>query len=304
VKNVWTKNILELGQAVWQITSIMQSLIDIFCHFIVNTLNKSQNIKNMKHFFLLFLILSGISANSQTLLTEAVDFHVKTIEGTPIFLFPLLDDDDMIVVIDFFSTTCGPCQDYAPDFQQSYEDFGENTSNVYFMGINWGNDNEGVREFDSVFGLTYPTASGVQGGGNIVFNDYQIQSYPTVIVVKPDHQISNQYVWLPTTENINQAVIDAGGVMVGNKENLDRKLNVFPNPAGDRVNIEFSDITQDEIYLDIISSGGQIVYQDVARLGNNNSISIDIHDFEKGIYFVRVISSEGKMETMRLLVGI
>ncbi len=124
----------------------------------------------MRKIWFLILLLGSITASSQTLLTEANDFSVKTLEGETIYLFPLLDEENMIVVIDFFSTTCGPCQDYADDFQRSYENFGSNTGNVYFMGINWGNDNEGVHEFDSIFGLTYPTASGTQGGGNIVFN--------------------------------------------------------------------------------------------------------------------------------------
>ena len=92
-----------------------------------------------KIFLLLFAVLIVRGIMAQTLLTEAEDFHVKTIDGVPIWLFPLLDDEEQIVVIDFFSTTCGPCQDYADDFQRSYEAFGSNTGNVYHMGINWGN---------------------------------------------------------------------------------------------------------------------------------------------------------------------
>ena len=177
------------------------------------------------------LIIAGTTA--QTTLTEAVNFHVKTIYGEPIWLFPILDDENKIVVIDFFSTTCGPCQDYAPDFQACYEKFGNNEGNVYFMGINWGNDNTGVAEFDSIYGLTFPTASGSQGGGNIVYGSYDIQSYPTVIVITPDHTIVEQHVWYPDEENITNAVIAAGGIMVNTTENENEKteLIIFPNPV-------------------------------------------------------------------------
>lgn len=250
----------------------------------------------------------GISfmANTQTLLTEANNFHVKTIYGLPIYLFPILDDSNMIVVIDFFSTTCAPCQDYAPDFQQSYEDFGSNTSNVYFMGINWGNDNQGVREFDSIYGLTFPTASGSQGGGNIVFNDYQIQSYPTVIVIQPDHFISNQHVWYPTTENINEAVIDAGGILVGEKEIIDKEnsFSFFPNPA---ISITTINIVLDkpvDIYIDLLNSNGQIVFQKTEYMqAGKNSIELDVSDFTAGIYFLRMISDKGVVGVKKLLVG-
>ena len=87
----------------------------------------------MKNTLFLVILITTISASSQTLLTEANDFHVKTIEGTPIYLFPILDEENMIVVIDFFSTTCGPCQDFADDFQRSYEDFGEASVSINLL---------------------------------------------------------------------------------------------------------------------------------------------------------------------------
>ena len=46
-----------------------------------------------------------VGSFAQTSLTEAVDFHIKTVEGVVIDLFPLLDDQNKIVVIDFFSTS-------------------------------------------------------------------------------------------------------------------------------------------------------------------------------------------------------
>lgn len=260
----------------------------------------------MKRLLFLALLITTISASSQTLLTEANDFHIKTIEGEPIFLFPILDTDNMIVVIDFFSTSCGPCQDYADDFQRSYEDFGSNLGNVYFVGINWGSDNQGVHEFDSIFGLTYPTASGLQGGGNIVFDDYQIQSYPTVIVIKPDHEISNQHVWLPTTENINDAVLAAGGLLVGKKEIDENKnsLLVFPNPANNYTTVSLSIEKASDLYLDILNSNGQIIYQNVNHLNaGSNSIEINVSEYKSGIYFIRMVTEDGIIYSSKLFVN-
>ena len=35
-----------------------------------------------------------LTSSAQTTLTEAQNFHVKTIDGEPIWLFPLLDDEN------------------------------------------------------------------------------------------------------------------------------------------------------------------------------------------------------------------
>ena len=251
-----------------------------------------------------FLFLQGLTA--QTLLTEAENFHVKTIDGETIWLFPILDEEEQVVVIDFFSTTCGPCQDYADDFQRSYEAFGSNTGNVYHMGLNWGNDNQGVREFDSIYGLTFPSVSGSQGGGNIVFNQYQIQSYPTVIVINTAHEITNQYVWLPTEENIEEAIIAAGGILVGTNEmkGIHPEFSFFPNPVHKEgaINISLTEASNVEFRIYSIL-GKQLISGEQQLLpSGKRSIPVSVSQLRNGIYFIK-INVGGKMQkTIRFVV--
>lgn len=261
----------------------------------------------MKQLFILIILLSSVYfLKSQTPLTEATDFHVKTIEGVPIYLYPLLDDNK-IVVIDFFSTTCGPCQDYAPDFQEAYEEFGDNQSNVFFMGINWGDDNDGVHEFDSVFGLTYPTASGIQGNGDNVYLDYEILSYPTVIVITPDRQIIEQHIWLPTAENIITAVIEAGGLYVGLDEPAEQLNNfaIYPNPAVNQAYIKFDLPEKASIKYEVVDLLGNVIYQSDNEIyqAGNNKIKLFVSGLINGLYFVKIMSNETVVKTERFIVA-
>lgn len=227
---------------------------------------------------------------SQTTLDTAVNFHVKTIEGDPLWLFDILDNDNKIVVIDFFSTGCSYCQTYAPDFQASYEDFGENSSNVYYMGINWGADNEEVRIFDSTYNLTYPSISGVQGGGNGVFTDYNILSYPTVIVIVPeDHIIKNKEITPPLRDSINKAVIAAGGIMVGiEEENKGEELTIYPNPVGDIAFVKMNFSPKTNIKVSVFDLYGRSVVSTRTISKGNTHFSVNMQHLNNGIYFIRI----------------
>ncbi len=227
---------------------------------------------------------------SQTTLDTAVNFHVKTIDGLPVWLFKKLDEENKIVVIDFFSTSCGPCQTYAPDFQGSYEDFGKNSSNVYYMGINRDADNDEVRAFDSTYNLTYPTVSGLQGGGNKVFIDYNILSYPTVIVITPeDHLIVNKEIDPPVRDSINKAVIAAGGIMVGIDElNNDKEITIYPNPVHKVANIKLNQKPKTDILISVFDILGRIKTASRFHPGFSNNYPLNLQNLNSGIYFLRI----------------
>lgn len=262
----------------------------------------------MKKLTLLIIFSFSISwLQAQTDLTEAVDFHVKTVEGETIKLFPLLDEQNKIVVIDFFSTSCGPCQDYAPDFQSAYEIFDSNNGNVYFMGINTNSDNQEVMQFDSIFGLTYPSVSGIQGGGDNVYEAYNIMAYPTVIVITPDHQIVEQSIWPPSEENIVNAVFANGGLMVGNQEikKGNASLQIYPNPVGEKAFLSINSDVETSIDFNIFGQFGNPVYlsSKIILKQGFNQLKLPVEILNNGIYFVMVKGNGFASETVKFIVA-
>jgi len=255
--------------------------------------------------FLIVLFVSFYLASGQTQLDTALNFSVKDIYGNNIELFEILDEDK-IVVIDFFSTTCGFCILYAPDFQASYEDFGENEGNVYFMKIAWGADNEAVAYFDSLYNATTPSVSGLEGGGNQVYNDYMVQATPTVIVITPDRVIQDQHVWEPTNQNINAAVIAAGGTLVGINDLSEENgitLNIYPNPSTGQVNIQFDLVQSAHIRFEVYDVNGNRVFEnpEQAYVSGQNNLSVNLSNLSSGIYFIHQYRN-GKQEQSRRIV--
>ena len=144
---------------------------------------------------LLFLAAIAITVGlkAQCPLTQAVDFTATDVHGTEVHLFDILDRGQY-VLIDFFFTTCGPCQQATPKVVESYYAMGCNMHDVFYMEIATGDSDAACLNWVNNYGVEYPTISGQSGGTNIC-NQYQIGAYPTLIVIAPDHQIVIQDLW-------------------------------------------------------------------------------------------------------------
>ncbi len=244
----------------------------------------------MKRFFIITALIFALSsAFSQTPLDTAVNFEVKDTNGNIIELFDLLDQD-YIVIVDFFRTDCGYCNIYAPDFQASYEDFGCNSSNVFFMSIDQGHTNEDVIAFEEEHNLTLPACSGLDGNGNAAFEAFQITGTPTYVVIAPDKEILEQQIWPPVTDSINNALLEAGGIMASCLTGVDDAKKVenpilYPNPVNSHsFNIDQSQISEEIDRIEIRSITGQLVHTQKYRQ------KISVSHITKGIYFVNLFS--------------
>ena len=165
----------------------------------------------MKKLLLLVLALSlGWGLKAQCPLTTAVDFTATDCHGTEVHLFDILDGGQY-VLIDFFFTTCGPCQQATPNIVQSYYSFGCNMHDVYYMEISVSDANAACQNWATSYGVEYPTI-GTTGGGNSICTQYQISYYPTVILVAPDRSIVIQDLWPISTPQAVISALEAQGV--------------------------------------------------------------------------------------------
>jgi thiol-disulfide isomerase/thioredoxin len=260
--------------------------------------------------FVLFLIItfSAVCISAQTPLTTAKDFSVKDLEGTTYHLFDILDSNNY-VLIDFFTTSCGSCQTYASEVSAAYSDFGCNSGNVVVLGINWGSNNVNVHAFDSVYGAFYPAISGLQGGGNRVVDSFQVLSYPTVILIAPDRQIIEQYIWPPSQQQLDSIIQSHGGLMLpctvglgkSNIPDTESQLAVWPNPSQGSVSI--GAISGEGMEISIMSSQGQLA----GKYPWNDSHGINEFQIKKlsglspGLFIV-ILKQDGTIVGTRKLV--
>ena len=148
----------------------------------------------MKKVFTLILALAfGFGLKAQCPLTTAVDFTATDVHGTEVHLFDILDGGQS-VLIDFFFTTCGPCQQATPKIVESYYAMGCNMHDVFYMEIATGDSEAACLNWVNTYGVEYPTISG-EAGGTQICNQYQIPAYPTVILIMPDRSIVINDLW-------------------------------------------------------------------------------------------------------------
>lgn len=90
-------------------------------------------------------------------------------------------------------------------------------------------------------------------------------------------------------------VVDDLTIGVTDKNIANFELNCYPNPATSKINVDF--IANGDAKVTLSNTLGQIVYQNVSA----SNLTIDISDFNTGMYFVQV-NVNGKTQTQQLVV--
>jgi hypothetical protein len=84
---------------------------------------------------------------------------------------------------------------------------------------------------------------------------------------------------------------------VGLGTKLSEEVNIYPNPAKDFVNIEVRDNKMNEII--VYGMNGKNIFK---KIYSDNKIILNLHEVDKGIYFVQIISNDISYPPYKLIV--
>jgi hypothetical protein len=257
--------------------------------------------KTIKKTILLFAI-SLFSINSFAQLPDgsiAPDFNLVDENGTTHNLYSLLNEGKT-VFLDLFAVWCPPCWTYKQSgaLEDLYVQHGPasypgvdvaTTNDVMVFAIEAdGNDCSCLTggacntstQGDWLTGASHPTIcmSSLVNSTSTLANDYQTGFFwPYVYMICPDKsttligQHANPY---SLVGNCNSTTAI---------DELEDNFTITPNPAADNVLVTIGNSTENNV--EVLSITGEVVYSEQIT---TNSIKIDISDYSKGIYFIKI----------------
>lgn len=125
---------------------------------------------------------------------KAPDFALRDLDGEVV---RLSDHEGQTVVLNFWATWCGPCRVEAPAFSR----FAEANPDIPVLGIAADGPAPRLRRAAEDIGITYRV---LQGDGPTL-KAYNIQSFPTTVVVGKDGEVVTAHVGIMLDPQINLA---------------------------------------------------------------------------------------------------
>ena len=244
----------------------------------------------MRYIFPFIFFFSFLVPSRAQIGNPAPDFTVTDVHGQTHHLYEYLEAGK-VVVLDFFYTTCGPCQFYSPQVNLAYEKYGCNNVDVIFIAIDYGDTDAMVEAYDQEYEIEFPSISGEEGGGNGVVADYGVFAFPTFYVIDSTKKIIDE-IDPPTLQvfdfrfeehGIQPADCEATGVAEVHSAN---DLRLFPNPvANGRLNLEWPG---GEGVIEIFDLQGRLVLREVISQKEANLVEVSVEGLEPGVFLVRV----------------
>ncbi|MCB2220878.1 MAG: redoxin domain-containing protein [Bacteroidetes bacterium] len=244
-------------------------------------------------FVLAFICFLFVSAGAQIQVGEtAPDFTINDTEGHMHNLSEYTSAGQY-VMLDFFFTTCVPCQYYTPQISMAYETYGCNQGDIVVLGIDYGDTDPEVIQYELTYGGLYPSVSGIDGGGNAVVADYGIIGFPFVCLIDPSNIVVE--IFDPPTMQVFNYYFPLYGIeemacVTGIAEpTSDIALNIYPNPANSFIHID----AQPGMIVSIYNTMGECM--DQFTLENKSTIYY-LSEYSGGIYFLKAIKGDQSAE--------
>lgn len=246
------------------------------------------------------LALSSFGQSSVPVGSAAPTFTVTDVHGVTHDLAAITASGKW-VVIDFFFTTCGPCQATAPYITELYNKYGCNDGDLHVISIDTGDSDAEVLAYEATYSGTNPgpSVSGTEGGGDAVVSAYGAAAFPTVVLIGADGLMKVSDIWpIGSVADIEAAFAGQGfspTVMSCASGGIDEtpagisSLSVFPNPASTNATVSVNLEASSDVTVKVYNLVGAIVSNQVfAGTDGENNFDINTTDLENGQYILSV----------------
>jgi hypothetical protein len=251
----------------------------------------------MKKILLSILMLSGIASFGQT----AVDFTTNDCSSTSHHLFAELDAGKVVVIA--FVMPCSMCA--GPSLSAYNTVQGYASSNVVF----YLSDDVGTTTCSTL--TSWATTNGMSGvttfcNTGVKQADYGSGGMPKIVVLGGNgHTVfynenggANPSGLTPA---INAALVAAG---ISENNSVDLKLNLFPNPATDKMSVKYTLTSESTVSISICNVLGAKV-KDISsekQDAGKHEAQIDFESLSNGVYFLKLKVGDA-IETKKFTVA-
>lgn len=247
-----------------------------------------------------FALTSNAQIQGYSVGSTVSDFTVTDIEGNTHTLSNYTNAGKW-VVLDFFFTTCGPCQQTVPYFSELHEKYGCNEAELVCISIDTGQDNDAaVAQFEATYAGSFSHAPAVSGdgGASAVNSAFNPTAYPTYCLIGPDMKLKNGDIWPISSVSSFESAFSAAGFnptptscALGIEETIAiNEFAVFPNPAANATTVAVNLETAGEVEVHVYNMVGALVSSEMFQgATGNNSFALNTTDLQNGQYLVKVV---------------
>ena len=93
---------------------------------------------------------------------------------------------------------------------------------------------------------------------------------------------------------------NTGELLSANKVEANGSPKIYPNPAIDKINVSFNETVAKSFQITMVDVLGKKIFSQTYE--NQSNVSIDAQNFDKGIYFLNIITSDGTV-TKKIIIN-
>lgn len=189
------------------------------------------------------------------------------------------------VLLDFFFTTCPPCQQTQPFYNGLYDKYGCNEGQLYTISISGhaGDNNANVDAFEATYGgsTNHSPAVSPQGNGAAVISDFGISAFPTYCLIGPDNKLISGDIWPITSISSFESAFPAGfnpPVMACSVLGIDGlelvDVSVYPTVTTGEVKISLPETSNFQV--SIVDLNGREVFVNQYNSTNQAALNLNL----------------------------